>query len=71
MTAMAKITLLLLIGVGLMSVDIRLPFFIATASAALGLLFLLPTWRNPAMQKITARPGASWNYGGGEKQEFT
>jgi hypothetical protein len=45
-----------LIGGGLMSVDIRLPFYIAAASATLGLLAIMLTWRAPEMRKLTARP---------------
>ena len=48
-----------LIGGGLMSLDIRLPFYIATVAAALGLLLLALTWGAPAMRKLTARPGES------------
>lgn len=42
-----------------MSLDIRLPFYIATVAAALGLLLLALTWGAPAMRKLTARPGES------------
>jgi len=45
-----------LIGGGLMSVDIRLPFYIAAGAAALGLLAMALTWGAPAMRKLTARP---------------
>lgn len=48
-----------LIGGGLMSLDIRLPFYIATVAAALGLLLLALTWGAPALRKLTARPGGS------------
>ena len=48
-----------LIGGGLMSLDIRLPFYIATVAAALGLLLMALTWGTPAMRKLTARPGQS------------
>ena len=48
-----------LIGGGLMSLDIRLPFYIATVAAALGLLLLALTWGAQAMRKLTARPGES------------
>ena len=48
-----------LIGGGLMSLDIRLPFYIAAVSAALGLLLLVLTWGNPAMRKLTEPPGSS------------
>ncbi|MCP4330331.1 MAG: MFS transporter [Alphaproteobacteria bacterium] len=46
-------------GGGLMSVDIRSPYYIASAAAALGLLFMATTWGAPAMRKLLARPGAS------------
>jgi len=46
-----------LIGGGLMSLDIRLPFYIATVSAALGLLLMLLTWGAPALRELTRRPG--------------
>ncbi|WP_421726484.1 MFS transporter [Bauldia sp.] len=45
-----------LIGGLLMSIDIRLPFYIVTATAALGLILLLFTWGAPAIRKLTARP---------------
>ena len=48
-----------LIGGGLMSLDIRLPFYIAAVSAALGLLLLVLTWGNPAMRKLTEPAGSS------------
>jgi DHA1 family tetracycline resistance protein-like MFS transporter len=48
-----------LAGGGLMSLDIRLPFYIAAAAAALGLLVLALTWGSPAIRRLTARPEAS------------
>ncbi len=48
-----------LAGGGLMSLDIRSPFYIATASAALGLLFMLLTWGTPTLRKLLARPDKS------------
>ena len=45
-----------LIGGGLMSLDIRLPFYIATVAAALGLLLMILTWGTPVMRKLTKRP---------------
>jgi predicted MFS family arabinose efflux permease len=45
-----------LIGGGLMSVDIRLPFYIAAGAAALGLLAMALSWGAPEMRKLTARP---------------
>lgn len=48
-----------LAGGGLMSLDIRSPYYIAAAMAALGLLLMAMTWGAPAMRKLTARPGAS------------
>jgi hypothetical protein len=41
---------------GLMSVDIRLPFYIAATAAVLGLLVMALTWGAPEMRKLTARP---------------
>lgn len=46
-----------LIGGGLMSLDIRLPFYIAAMAAALGFVLLALTWSTPAMRTLTARPG--------------
>lgn len=46
-----------LMGGGLMSLDIRLPFYLAAVAAALGFLLLALTWGNPAMRGLTARPG--------------
>ena len=48
-----------LTGGGLMSLDIRLPFYIASGVAAIGLLLLVRTWGAPAMRKLTARPKAA------------
>lgn len=48
-----------LIGGGLMSLDIRLPFYIAAVAAALGFMTLALTWRAPEMRRLTARPGDS------------
>jgi len=48
-----------LAGGGLMSLDIRLPFYIAAAAAALGLLVMALTWGSPAIRRLTARPEAS------------
>jgi uncharacterized membrane protein len=45
-----------LIGGGLMSVDIRLPFYIAATAAVLGLLVMALTWGAPEMRRLTARP---------------
>ena len=44
-----------LIGGGLMSLDIRLPFYIVTATAAAGFVLMLLTWGTAAMRKLTAR----------------
>ena len=44
-----------LIGGGMMSVDIRLPFYIAAGAAALGLVLMIRTWGAPVMLKLTAR----------------
>ena len=48
-----------LMGGELMSLDIRLPFYLSAAAAAAGLLFLVRTWGIPAIRKLTARPDAS------------
>lgn len=48
-----------LTGGGLMSLDIRSPYYIAAAAAAFGLLLMAMTWGAPAMRKLTGRPGAS------------
>jgi predicted MFS family arabinose efflux permease len=45
-----------LIGGGLMSLDIRLPFYMATGAAALGLVVMALTWGAPEMRRLTARP---------------
>jgi len=45
-----------LAGGGLMVLDIRSPFYIAAAAAALGLLLIALTWGSPAIRKLTARP---------------
>jgi hypothetical protein len=48
-------TLLGIFSGGLMSVDIRLPFYIAATAAVLGLLVMPLTWGAPEMRKLTAR----------------
>ncbi len=48
-----------LIGGGLMSIDIRLPFYIVTIAALLGLVTLSLSWNKPDIQKLTARPSPS------------
>ena len=48
-----------LFGGGLMTLDIHLPYYIAAAAAALGLLFMVTTWGAPAIRKLIARPGES------------
>ncbi|MCA8879347.1 MAG: MFS transporter [Rhodobacteraceae bacterium] len=48
-----------LAGGGLMDVNIRLPFFIAAASATLAILLYLVSWRSPDIRQLTGRPGAS------------
>jgi predicted MFS family arabinose efflux permease len=45
-----------LVGGGLMDLDIRLPFYIAAASAILGLAVMALSWNSPDMRKLTARP---------------
>ena len=42
-----------LIGGGLMSIDMRLPFYIASAAAAAGLLFSILTWGGATIEKRT------------------
>ncbi|GHB25577.1 MFS transporter [Pseudovibrio japonicus] len=41
-----------LIGGGLMSIDIQLPFFIAAASVLFAFLLILTTWNQPALKKV-------------------
>jgi predicted MFS family arabinose efflux permease len=43
-----------LLGGGLMSIDIRLPFYISAAAAALGFGALLLGWRQPEIRRLTA-----------------
>ncbi|MCG6858408.1 MAG: MFS transporter [Salaquimonas sp.] len=45
-----------LAGGELMNIDIRLPFYLCTTAAALGLLLLALTWSAPAIRKLTAPP---------------
>jgi hypothetical protein len=45
------------VGCGLMDLDIRSPFYIAAAAAALGLLLMALTWGTPAIRRLTTRPG--------------
>ena len=48
-----------LFGGGLMSLDIRSPYYVATAAAAFGLLLLARTWGVPEMRKLTVRASTS------------
>ena len=45
-----------LVGGGLMSVDIRLPFYIVIVTAALGLALVALMWTTPDIRRLTARP---------------
>ncbi|MGI9523718.1 MAG: MFS transporter [Hyphomicrobiaceae bacterium] len=45
-----------LAGGGLMSLDIRLPFYIAAFAAGLGLLVMILTWGTPTIRRLTDRP---------------
>ncbi|MEZ5863458.1 MAG: MFS transporter [Geminicoccaceae bacterium] len=44
-----------LIGGWLMSVDIRLPFYISATAAALGLLLVAASWSRPEIRRLTGR----------------
>jgi len=46
-------------GGGLMSLDIRSPYYIAAAAAAFALPLMAMTWGTSAMRKLTARPGTA------------
>jgi MFS family permease len=48
-----------LIGGGVMSIDIRLPFYIVMAAALLGLLSMALAWNRPAIRRLTAKPMAA------------
>ncbi|MEM6583308.1 MAG: MFS transporter [Pseudomonadota bacterium] len=48
-----------LIGGALMSIDIKVPYFIVIGFAVLGLVFLLLSWRNPGIQGKTSTHEAS------------
>ena len=43
-----------LIGGGLMSIDIRMPYFVVIAFAIFGLIFLASTWRGAEMKKLVS-----------------
>ncbi len=45
-----------LLGGWLMSLDIRLPFYIVAVAASFGLVILALTWGTTAMRKLTAKP---------------
>ena len=47
-----------LIGGGLMSLDIRLPFYIAASAAGLALVFFVLGWNRPEIRKLTGRAGS-------------
>jgi DHA1 family tetracycline resistance protein-like MFS transporter len=48
-----------LIGGGLMSFDIRLPFYIVIVTALLGVAFVWLTWNQPDIRRLTRKPVAS------------
>jgi len=45
-----------LIGGEMMSVDIRLPFYVVIAAALLGLVFMGLSWNKPDIRRLTRRP---------------
>ena len=45
-----------LIGGGMMSIDIRLPFYVVIVAALLGLAFMGLAWNKPDIRRLTARP---------------
>jgi predicted MFS family arabinose efflux permease len=45
-----------LIGGGLMSIGIRLPFYIVAVAALCGLVAMYLTWRDQAVRRLMARP---------------
>ncbi len=47
-----------LIGGGLMSIDIRLPFYISAAAALCGLAAMVLTWGDESIRRLTGRPAA-------------
>ncbi len=48
-----------LIGGGMMSVDIRLPFYVVAVAALLGLAFVVLTWGRPEIRRLTRKPKPS------------
>ncbi|MEJ2175781.1 MAG: hypothetical protein P8Y76_12965 [bacterium] len=48
-----------LIGGEMMSVDIRLPFYVVTAAALLGLAIVAWTWGKPEIRQLTRKPVAT------------
>jgi DHA1 family tetracycline resistance protein-like MFS transporter len=47
-----------LIGGEMMSVDIRLPFYVVIAAALLGLAFMGLGWGRPDIRRLTHKPAA-------------
>jgi MFS family permease len=47
-----------LIGGAMMSVDIRLPFYVVIVAALLGLAFIGLSWNKPEIRRLTEKPGA-------------
>ena len=47
-----------LIGGGLMSIDMHLPYVLGAIFGLLGFVTMLATWRTPMMRGLTARVGA-------------
>lgn len=45
-----------LIGGELISIDIRLPYYIAAAAAIVGLIVMYLTWNSPEVRRLTGRP---------------
>jgi MFS family permease len=48
-----------LIGGGMMSIDIRLPFYVVILAALLGLALMAAAWNRPEIRRLTARPIAA------------
>ena len=45
-----------LIGGEMMSVDIRMPFYVVIAAALLGLVFMGLGWNKPDIRRLTRKP---------------
>jgi DHA1 family tetracycline resistance protein-like MFS transporter len=45
-----------LIGGEMMSVDIRLPFYVVTVAALVGLVIVALTWGTPEIRRLTRKP---------------